>query len=528
LSPSVRELLEDLSTREEAVRTQARHLAAQRNEARAAIDREAARLMAAARDGIEQLVEKARRELADLAAHAAAIERPAADTVSTALAGMLEAASAAAPSATDGSPKHSGHDRLAELEQALRDLVQKTRPTLDDLQQQADALGSRPSVEPFEPIAVEPIEAGAQPPEITILNPGAEVDTVPIVDVGRQRHGGRRITGIVAVAVAALLAMLWWRNSPRVDADTRRATVGSSNSAAGSAGSSAVSTKPEGVVPPALAAGPAPAGSTAATPGAPSAAATTASAAAKPWSIRIQTREPVWIRTTVDGTVDAGRLFAAGESRTIEAAHDVSIRAGNAGVVLVSVKGGPAAPLGRVGEVVTRRFAVGDSGAAAGAAAPAGAPAAPPIRPVDAPARAAEPATPADGVKRERRGGPTEGREAELTIAAKRWLDGYYRRDQAVMSSVATQNTKVVDDRSENERLPPGLEVSRVLDDVSSQFVGDSGLLTGRVTEQSGGGGNAKQTVSWVSLMWMREGDSWRLIDVRIISEAGLKQRGRR
>jgi hypothetical protein len=37
-----------------------------------------------------------------------------------------------------------------------------------------------------------------------------------------------------------------------------------------------------------------------------------------------------------------------------------------------------------------------------------------------------------------------------------------------------------------------------------------------------------KQTVSWVSLMWMREGDSWRLIDVRIISEAGLKRRGRR
>jgi hypothetical protein len=64
----------------------------------------------------------------------------------------------------------------------------------------------------------------------------------------------------------------------------------------------------------------------------------------------------VWVRITVDGMTDAGRVFAAGERRDITG-NRVSVRAGNAGALTVSADGAPVALFGPEGVPLTRDFA---------------------------------------------------------------------------------------------------------------------------------------------------------------------------
>jgi len=109
-----------------------------------------------------------------------------------------------------------------------------------------------------------------------------------------------------------------------------------------------------------------------------------------------------------------------------------------------------------------------------------------------------------------------------LTTVAQRWLDGYYRRDAALIASIALKDVKVSDDRTDTERLPPGLNVRRTLDRVTTQFIGETAILSGRVTDQADLDGRSQQSLSWVSLVWMRERGVWRLMDARIISDATL------
>jgi hypothetical protein len=251
----------------------------------------------------------------------------------------------------------------------------------------------------------------------------------------------------------------------------------------------------------------------------------------------------------VDGRVDGGRLLQAGEHRTIEAKREVILRAGNAGAVLVSIRGAEAKALGRDGEVATRRFVVGDAPAAPTTPAQTSPATVGEKRSIDA-ARgdSARPLPDAGGTAGARTGtmAPAKaeaetraiGRSAaplqaggpagsELTTAAQRWLDGYYRHDAASMASIALKEVKVSDDRTDTERLPPGLNVRRTLDRVTTQFIGDTAILSGRVTDQADLDGRSEQSLSWISMVWMREAGVWRLMDARIISDsklAGVKQ----
>jgi hypothetical protein len=111
---------------------------------------------------------------------------------------------------------------------------------------------------------------------------------------------------------------------------------------------------------------------------------------------------------------------------------------------------------------------------------------------------------------------------------AQRWLDAYGRRDTAAMQAVGARSLsmKVSDQRAPTERLPPSAEgVRRTLEDVSFQFVGETAIMTARLTEQGNVGGRSPHFTSWISLMWIRESGQWRLMDVQLLSDSQLRQR---
>jgi hypothetical protein len=77
--------------------------------------------------------------------------------------------------------------------------------------------------------------------------------------------------------------------------------------------------------------------------------------------ITLRTTRPVWMRVDVDGSSDIGRTYAAGETRVLTPRQLVSIRAGDAGAVLLGIGGGAPAPLGADGQVITRRIPATDA-----------------------------------------------------------------------------------------------------------------------------------------------------------------------
>jgi hypothetical protein len=81
---------------------------------------------------------------------------------------------------------------------------------------------------------------------------------------------------------------------------------------------------------------------------------------AAPVSVTVTTTRNVWLRLTVDGEVRLEREVPAGQHYALGGQRLVIVRAGDAGAVQVSQGGGPAAPLGGDGQVLTRRFAAAD------------------------------------------------------------------------------------------------------------------------------------------------------------------------
>ena len=72
-------------------------------------------------------------------------------------------------------------------------------------------------------------------------------------------------------------------------------------------------------------------------------------------SVSLTAVRPVWVRARVDGKEALARLVRAGEGLDFRGAHDVVLRAGDAGALMMSVNGAAATVLGGDGAVVTRR-----------------------------------------------------------------------------------------------------------------------------------------------------------------------------
>jgi len=290
---------------------------------------------------------------------------------------------------------------------------------------------------------------------------------------------------------------------------------------------------------------------------------------------------PAWLRVTVDDRVVAAREFAPGETQVFKGARDVQIRAGDAGAVRVSVGGAPAAPLGRDGLSITRRFALDDPVAPAASTSPtpgtaptsggsndpsatspgpktdafsgsglvdadrAVVPAAALIQPPAAsnavtPAAAAAPAprAAAPSVAGIAAAGPAGGAssgesvthsalETQFVRAVVRWFEAYQRQDRAGMAAFSSGPPSVSDERTDSERAPRSAGgVRRTFEDVRLQLVTENAVFTTKMTERfdDPSTGRSTQLDSFVSQLWTLRGGVWQLEDVRVVPTSKLKQ----
>lgn len=86
----------------------------------------------------------------------------------------------------------------------------------------------------------------------------------------------------------------------------------------------------------------------------PAPAAGQASAPAAPLVAILAFDDACWISVSVDGTRTPSRTVAAGERIEFAVHQSITLTAGNAGALSLTLNGRPARPLGGVGEVVTR------------------------------------------------------------------------------------------------------------------------------------------------------------------------------
>ena len=346
--------------------------------------------------------------------------------------------------------------------------------------------------------------------------------------------------------IAVLAGTIWWLRSPGAT---------TADAAARSAATTTASSTPPAV-------SPAASSTSAATPAAP--AANTAAPSSK-LSLLVEARRSAWLRSTIDGESDSGRMLAEGETFHISAQRSVSLRVGDAGAVFVSVNNGEALPLGRAGQVVTRQFVVENGNRVDGVTQPQPAPPvnpkpeplAPPVasgsrpgpsvapspvplvQPVAAaPASAPPEAAPAPAPRPEPRAetvvpaptprpelpNPGPSTPASAVVAASRqWLDAYHRQDRAAMASLSSDGLQLADERRNEERFPASVDVNRTLDKVSVQIAADTAVLTAVMTERSTDNG-VPPRVSPISQVWEFRGNQWRVRQVRLVSEARLNQ----
>jgi hypothetical protein len=271
--------------------------------------------------------------------------------------------------------------------------------------------------------------------------------------------------------------------------------------------------------------------------------------------------------------------------QTITGASRVSIRAGDAGAVYVTVNGADPEVLGPSGRPLTREFVLVDAPGAPTApddvaprtadpepapadesAAPLPAPraAAPPVTPPTPAPLPAAPATPPQTASVPPPGAgrtaaapvtgaaPVPGRtnaafptpqpasptaalqpatagtpqEDELVALSQRWLDAYLTGNSNTMLAVSGGTPDIRDQRPPGERLSPvsGIGAKRSFETPKLQRGADIGVFSVRMTERPAGAVDAGQEhVALVSQVWMRRTGKWQLIDVRIVSESQLK-----
>src|SRR5687767_359482 len=183
------------------------------------------------------------------------------------------------------------------------------------------------------------------PTNRTLLSSPYPSDAVP---VPANRRAKMFVGLFGAAGIAVLVGTIWWMRSGDEPAASEAA---------------ARSTPP--VTAPSTSSGAAPAAASA--PAVAPAARDTSAAAL---TLLVEARRSSWLRTTVDGESDTGRMLAQGETVRLNAQQGVTLRVGDAGAVFVSVNNGQAAPLGRDGQVVTRQFVVENTERQAAAATP--------------------------------------------------------------------------------------------------------------------------------------------------------------
>jgi hypothetical protein len=393
--------------------------------------------------------------------------------------------------------------------QAVRELHESVRPDMHALEDETSATTAM--LEDYRNEATAAPLGQVREPE------RPDIEVVPEAEPALRRSPWRYMAlAIVCVGILGAAATMWMRQQPGIRNSPPRAPAAPTTSAAASP--------------------------------TPDTASPRAAAAAHGVHLAVRAQRAVWVRINVDGRADTGRTLAAGERRDIDGEH-VSVRAGDAGALLVSANGEPFAALGRDGFPLTRDFGDVNTVRAAAAPLPAGEtspqrplPAQPVVAPptadsvVPAPApRAATsivPATPVPAAAQSatspttpagaRGAAPAASADhAEIVRASEAWLMAFFRHDESGMTRAGGGTAAVDDQRQASDQSPPGFEPRRSLEQEDVQFVGATALFTGRLVETPQGGGTP--LVSLVSQLWTRDGNTWRILNARIVPEARVR-----
>jgi hypothetical protein len=565
--PPVPDLIERYRLRRDAWIAQADELARLRDEVRSAAEREAMEIVTAARRDVRQVIMEARRELLVLSAQVQA----ALGEVSAKEPPPLNRGSDPPALQSGATIEHSSS--LLVPEAAVKTMLDEARADIEALAEDAKTVpfhatslapqpipvaeeersAPPPAPPPSAPLVFESMASLAPPPTSSSTSPAASrvllsspfpIDAVAVP----ASRSVRRVVGLFVLAgIAVVGTSIWWLTSRDSSSETAKAKPGPAAPAAPAAGR---------------------AGATAAARSTSRATETAAPAApvvaAKEVTpgrllLTVEARRQSWIRTTVDGESDIGRMYKAGEKLQLNAQRGISLRVGDAGAVYVSVNKGTATRLGGDGQVITRQFVVDRSSSSSAVGSPAT------IAPSDAPPALSKPVPPSvptasltpgtsppplvqPTVTRTNQppleaatptpGAPTPPAPPAATppsasanvpqpptttavvAAARQWLDAYQKQERSVMAALSTDSLQLADERRADERFPPNAEVSRSLDRISVQIAADTAVLTAVMTERDA----ATQRVSPISQVWVLSGGQWRVRQVRLVSEARLNQ----
>ena len=107
--------------------------------------------------------------------------------------------------------------------------------------------------------------------------------------------------------------------------------------------------------------------------------------------------------------------------------------------------------------------------------------------------------------------------EREILERHQRWFDAFERGDRATMASLASDNFSLVDQRPERAPGASG-RVERTIHDLRVQVTADIGaVLSGRIAETTTADDAPATTVAMLSEVWIRRGEEWQLVSVRMV-----------
>jgi hypothetical protein len=351
-SASVPDLIDDYRQEQQAVRLHARELARLRGEVLSAADREAAEIVVTARANIRRIIVSARHDLLELAEQVQIIsgvhgEPDAYQTPALERLGLGQGAD---------SP-----DRLLGARHDVRRVIEEVRPELESLAKQALVVSPHARRPAADTESVAAAVGSTRSGEPAVRDVRASVPTsrdeagttIPTHDLAEETP--RTASSLVkrAVAIFAIISAVILVGSFSWTRSRRAAPAPQKPASSAERGSLQPRAEPSVTVTPTPAV---------AEPQAPKRA---------PLLLRVSVARATWVRTTIDGRADAGGVIQIGETKAIAAQREVSLRVGDAGAVRVSLNGAEAAPLGRDGEVVTRRFALDQPASPISGTAPA-------------------------------------------------------------------------------------------------------------------------------------------------------------
>ena len=497
------EVLEDYKEHRVRLMSQARELERLRQQVRASAEREAAAIVTTARRNVRQVLLDARRELLVLVAQVQAVgcDTPAEGAGKYVVEGEATAGLAAPGPSVD---TEAGSEIVDDARRNVREVLIEAQTELLALAEEARELRARIAKQhggalmdfPPEHAAVAEVPEPVPPPPRETARQDEVADTrVAYTPVTPRAPLWIPIAAAVVFAAVGVVLFLW--------SSGRDASAGAEVTR-----STAASPPPRSAEP-------------VARPQRPVAAPVSSSASdPSVLAVTIDVRRPAWIRTTIDGRADVGRLFNAGETRRVTAREEIVMRAGDAGAVFVSVNGSEARALGHDGRVVTRRF---------------GSPTAPAPRPAVLQTTAVSASTPdvsrespsADvGTTgtRDAPAAPPEVAEREILRAAQQWFEAYFSGDAPGMKHVEAADFSIVDDRAAGQRLSATMSgVERGLQQVRIDVAGDGAVMSARLMEKANIDGQLREYVSLVSGVWLRTDGRWRLTGLRLIDPASVR-----